>query len=693
MRDLCAEALRAAGEGPGTGVTARCDEALARAADPRSRARALDAIARIGQRHGWFGEARDALELLVREDPGRRAELAGLLARGWSFDAALDALGDAPNETLLRADLLAGAGRADDAVAALASAPPGVDVSARLIALGQHTLAAARDPKSLAAATLALWRGDLDAAEARASAIDAPTILGAVRALRGDLSGALSALDDALARAPRDAEARCWRAEVLLRLGRAEEALDEARRAGESSPEFTQYVPALLVRYRAELALGRAVQLPRGALIAALRALLPRRGDDIDAALPGAPRPQGPPRPAEVMELLDTALASLDSVDATRWLRGAVAHLRAGRFEEGHAEALRALKHSAHGDPQVAARVVAHRCEVALGRFEGFAAGPFTARLTALAPRHADTVARSTQSTTSREASIAALLDDALAALGGNRSFHPVFARDGALLPLPVEEAPRRLAKQTLWRVVIDGDARTLAALAEVVARFPSQPEPHLYVGELHLWRGRWALARAAFERALSLQRHTRWGWIGLGAAALGEGNVAGALDTFARGEREAGGVGPTMFVYRGEARWRAGDLVRARADLEHACQRNPTRISAWMLLALVAHAQGDARRRDEAAREARARAPGLVGDAADDCGEDLPPRAAALSPACMERVFLAALAMMRGNRSSNYPTYHLRDGRLRVATIEPDAAGDEVLIERARALERSAIA
>ena len=52
-----------------------------------------------------------------------------------------------------------------------------------------------------------------------------------------------------------------------------------------------------------------------------------------------------------------------------------------------------------------------------------------------------------------------------------------------------------------------------------------------------------------------------------------------------------------------------------------------------------------------------------------------------------------AALAMMRGNRSSNYPTYHLADGRLRVATTEPDEAGDAALGARAAALAAAVLA
>lgn len=687
----CADALREAGAGSGAGLTARCDGLLSSACEPRERALALDTVALIAQRHGWFIEARRALAEIVARDPSRRVELAALLARGWSFEAALDALGDAPEDPLLRADLLARTGRAEASLAVLLAAPTSDAVSMRLLDAGRPELAVSRDPDGLVAATLALWRGDLDDAERIAARLDAATILGAVRALRGDLDGALASLDRAIARDPRDAEARCWRAEALLRAGRADEALDEARRAGEASPEFTQYVPALLLRYRAEVALGRPVQLPEGALVDSLRALLPHRAREIAALLPGAAERDAPPRSAEVAELLDTALASLESLDATRWLRAAIQHLRAGRFEEARAEAARVAKLTRQGDAWVAAEVVAQRCDVATGRFTAIPRGPLSARLAALAPGHARTLARATEPAPQedRATRLASMLDEALAALGGNRSFLPMFVRGGAMQRLPVDDAPRRLAKESLWRVVVDGDDAALDALSRVVDRFPARPEPHLYVGELHLWFGRWELARRAFERARAMQRHTRWAWIGLGAAALGEGDVGGALETFERGVRVAGGVGPTLFVYRGEARWRAGDLSRAREDLAHACRINPTRIAAWMLLALVADAQGDAACRASSAREARARAPGLVGDAADACGATLPSRRETLEPELMRAVFGAALSMMRGNRSSNQPTYLLPDGRLRVATLAPDDAADRVLLARADPLDR----
>jgi hypothetical protein len=168
LRTLCADALREAATGPGTGMSARCDEALRRACTPAERALALETLVAIGERHGWLREARAALERLAVDSPRRRADLARLLARGWSFATALDALGPGSDEPLLRADLLNAAGRVDDALAALRAAPEGADLDARLAALGREDLAAARAPNGLTAARVALWRGDLDHAMTRA---------------------------------------------------------------------------------------------------------------------------------------------------------------------------------------------------------------------------------------------------------------------------------------------------------------------------------------------------------------------------------------------------------------------------------------------------------------------------------------------------------------------------------------------
>jgi hypothetical protein len=123
--------------------------------------------------------------------------------------------------------------------------------------------------------------------------------------------------------------------------------------------------------------------------------------------------------------------------------------------------------------------------------------------------------------------------------------------------------------------------------------------------------------------------------------------------------------------VHRGEAYRRLGRLAEARADLETATQIHPSRLGAWVNLALVYDALG--RADDAASIHARilARAPGLLSDAAlaaelDETG----------APGTRVRVLESALELMRGNRASTCQTYVTHRGALRTV---PQRATSEV--------------
>jgi tetratricopeptide (TPR) repeat protein len=701
----CAGALVDVALGPGQRASRWCDEAVALSSTESTLALARSTLASLGVRVGWLREARGALEGALRAGDGQaRRDLVRLLRGGWSFDAALGhqrALGGGAEAVLEEVDLLVALGRDDEAAAALAGLPPSAPVARRFMDLrryedGERVLLAALAlaPGSAAGLALGAWfamtRRDLDAATAHAGALlaldgDDPVGLrasGAVACLRGDVPEALRLLERAVARSPSDPEAHAWHADALLRVGRFEEALAAAIRAGERSPEFSQYVAAQALRYRAEVALGRFKTFPQDAFVEALRSLVPGRERALASARPRAPK--APLDPVALRrslgELFDTTLASLGGGLPIVRVRGALALLAAGRAEAALTEATRLLARAADRPQRLAVEATRGKILLALGRFEGLRCGEFVDALRELVPGHAETIDAALidrpSGDESDEAAVTALLDAAISALGGNRSFEPVFVRDGRFVTLPVGASPRAEAKRALWRVVVDDEPATRAALDRVIARYPGRAEPHLYAGELGLWSGDWPAARRAFEAALRCDPHARWAHIGMGATALCAGDARGALRTFDLGERRAGGPGPTLYVYRGEARWRIGDLVGARRDLETACLRNPTRVAARMLLALVAFDQGDRVAAWAATGRALSDAPGLAADAANEAGLSLPAAGAAPPGEDLVRaLFGRALAMMRGNRSSNYVTYFLADGRMRVA-LRPAAAG-----------------
>ncbi len=254
--------------------------------------------------------------------------------------------------------------------------------------------------------------------------------------------------------------------------------------------------------------------------------------------------------------------------------------------------------------------------------------------------------------TGTRRGEVLPALAAALAGFGGNRSatltvpdaHAPAGLRAWRPAPFPRLEA-RRL--QHLLRVRPAADV--LAAFDALAARFPGDPTPRTYQGEVLLWLGRWPEAAAAFHDALALDRETVWAWIGLGAATLYAGDPAAALATWAEGVAAVGFEGPTLFPYRAEARWALGDRDGALADLDHALATKPDRPSSWMTRALM---RGSRRHARDVAAIVRAGAPGLWVDAAQLADAD--PADLRAAP----EVFPQALRLCRGNRSSTLLTW-----------------------------------
>jgi tetratricopeptide (TPR) repeat protein len=259
-------------------------------------------------------------------------------------------------------------------------------------------------------------------------------------------------------------------------------------------------------------------------------------------------------------------------------------------------------------------------------------------------------------------------VEAALERLGSNRSPLPtVVTPDQRLELLEMSESPRTLSKMATWSIQYEDFAVAEAALEELVARFPESHHPHCYRGELRLWQGNYAAARDDFQAALRVcgTGVARWAHIGLGASHLLEGELDVALRAFEDGTTRAE-PGPTLFVYRGEARRKLGSVEAALEDLRHASELAPGRVSAWVNLALVHGAVGDTTAWNGAFREVVARAPGLVSDAAHELGLELPRVLRSSTHSQILPLLEHLLVMMRGNRSSSCISYFTRAGDVR---------------------------
>jgi tetratricopeptide (TPR) repeat protein len=270
----------------------------------------------------------------------------------------------------------------------------------------------------------------------------------------------------------------------------------------------------------------------------------------------------------------------------------------------------------------------------------------------------------------------------------GNRRFTATYVNPddpaAEVVPLRVPPSPRTAAKAALFRLTTAGTDGARRALENVHRNYPSAPEPHCYHGELYLYLGDYVAARDQFERALALYDQTRWAFIGLGAVELLEGHPERTLPLLERSIELSRGAGPTLYVYRGEALFRLGQLEAAIADLEYATQLNPTRLSAWVDLALARDRAGESGALALGLAHVRRVAPGLVHDAAVAAEVDV---SAADDPGpspereTLQVLFETILRLMRGNRSSTCVTYFTDAGLLRVVPHVP--AIDTQLEER----------
>jgi tetratricopeptide (TPR) repeat protein len=204
---------------------------------------------------------------------------------------------------------------------------------------------------------------------------------------------------------------------------------------------------------------------------------------------------------------------------------------------------------------------------------------------------------------------------------------------------------------------------------------------PLVHRGELHLWVGRYDEARADLDAAIARCPQTRWAWYGLACLDLIAGDPERALATCARGIRVMDNTeGPVAYLYRGEAYRLLGRLAEARAQLLRSCTLHPTRLSAWINLALVHGAAGDHSARLAVFRHLAQAAPHFVAEAAAELGDQVFEAAVltASNPGAdvLDPLLRGMLAMMRGNRASGCVTYFTSRGRMRYVAQRPPGEG-----------------
>ncbi|MDC0718998.1 tetratricopeptide repeat protein [Nannocystis bainbridge] len=266
---------------------------------------------------------------------------------------------------------------------------------------------------------------------------------------------------------------------------------------------------------------------------------------------------------------------------------------------------------------------------------------------------------------------------DALARMGCNRSPFATWHDGHVLKRLSTRTGVRHASRHALQTIRSAHPARALALLDAACARWPRSSLPLAHRGELRMWLGDDAGARADLEASIALNPRTRWAYVGLTLLSQRTGDPAGALAVSAAGIAQMRGtVGPAVYAHRAGARAATGDLAGALVDLQHAVTSHPARTGAWVELGLVHAAAGDSAGLARAFDHLRAHAPGLVSDAA--AAVALPAWGDMSFTPCPEdqtTILAEALAMLRGNRSSTCVTYVTRQDQLRTVPHGPAAA------------------
>jgi tetratricopeptide (TPR) repeat protein len=556
--------------------------------------------------------------------------------------SALLALGNPAGHKLLKqAQIAAGEDAARQVAVARAYLHAGEDAEA--VALLDAVLLRQPDdvPANLLLAQRHAWLGDLDAAakalaQAQSRAPDAPDVLlqaGALAFLRGDLDQASALLERTAALRPDHGEAWLWLAEVACARGDfAGGSLLAQKGVRLASDGLSRHVIGDLLVTRAQAPLlkspnvvERATELSRLHPIKLLAMLLPsheaRKAAAIVVELAWLARRLAEPRRSQTLHTLAATRSWLGMLAYQHW-----SGLAAPQGSDAHFHGYEAL---------------------------------MTALMPGTPPATPDTP---------REELIRHRLE-LLRRLHGNRSAHLVVAvgegKDARLQRLDLPPGVRTACEAVQKSVRYQSPQAALDGFAALFERYPGSQHPYAFRGELHLWLGDYAAARADFCAALQCAMPTRWALYGLGAAATLEGDFREASHWFTLAKETIGDLG-TVYAYRGDLAFETGQFDAARIDLQQAIARTPARVGAVLTLGLTHAAQGQ----DEAlAKQFQAfvqLAPNLLADAAHELR--LPPPAHADWIRDQQVVLLRqARRMLRGNRSSTCATYFTAAGELRV--------------------------
>lgn len=469
----------------------------------------------------------------------------------------------------------------------------------------------------------------------------APALSDLRRAARLRPGAAERAALAAAERRPELSEALALRAAQAEKAGRLEDASRLWRRSWEAAPQP-----------RAASALAR-LELWRGRWSSAAR-LAGRAGDPLTlgAALVGLGRAR------EALGALARA-ARREPARPEPWLWRAVAHRR---LSEGKAARACALKAAARTPSSWAAAALLQCLRLERGLPADAAA------LVLVAARLGASEGERRRLLGSDPERQRRVVSGWLRAARGNLTDAPTRLLAGRLRR--VRPAPTRREAGTRAQALLLslGPAAAEAALMRLARRPGQRGQALSHLGELRLWQGRWAQARALLRRALACDPRVRWPRVGLGAAELLAGRAEAALAALA--EASAAGAVDSVVVP-----WRAEALLAARRpDALRLCRRAarlfPKRPSALVNLALAFHAAG---------RERQARALLALLEREAPAWLSAARRRARGSSA--GEILLAARALLRGNRSSWLPFYW-DGGRPRAIEL-----GDAAAREAARLL------
>lgn len=620
-------------------------------------------------RAGLLARARRATEAVLQDSPG---DPAALLAAGAVLHATRDH---------------------QRSLDVLALAPRAAPAATRAAARRTIGYASALGWEREVAAAIELGRA-ADPADPTWDALEAQLHLRG-----GDLDPAIAAARRGLARAPGSARLRMELAGMLARLGRADETAAEVAEALRLAPP------------------GDAALFHRAALWALLDA-----GDLAGAFAHGeAAVRRDPSDAAAAVALADLSLWQGDAAAAVRRaeaapgalgragllrIRGQLA-LAAGSIEHALADLSAAL--ALHETPEahlaraevLIARARWDEAHASLSRAaaigEGYLFAAWMLRFLAAAGErpdpHAPVNPRQIEEFAEALAEVApagpaalasglqgplvAATREALARLGHNRSAFATYHDGHVLRRVSTRTGVRHASRQALQAIRAAAPARVLALFEAVIARWPRSSLPLAHRGELRMWLGEDDRARADLEAAIAINPRTRWAYVGLTLLATRAGDPAGALAVSERGIAQMRGtVGPAVYAHRAGARLALGDRDGALADLREATALHPTRVGAWVELGLALALCGDLAGLAGAWEHLRARAPGLVSDAADELGlaawGDM---SESPGPDDQRAILARALVLLRGNRSSTCVTYVTGAGRLRTVPHGPPPA------------------